>query len=70
MRNAGRLGHQYAAGRLRPDCAAVAGIPKTQYAETNVGRIAYQIVGDGPVDVLVNHPPSFPIDLMSPREIY
>ncbi|GAC1606006.1 MAG: hypothetical protein NVS3B21_35670 [Acidimicrobiales bacterium] len=42
----------------------MAGIPKTQYAETDVGRIAYQIVGDGPVDVLVNHPPSFPIDLM------
>ncbi|GAC1373974.1 MAG: adenylate/guanylate cyclase domain-containing protein [Acidimicrobiales bacterium] len=42
----------------------MAGIPETHLAETAVGRIAYQIVGDGPVDVLVFHPPHFPIDLM------
>ncbi|GAC1589904.1 MAG: adenylate/guanylate cyclase domain-containing protein [Acidimicrobiales bacterium] len=42
----------------------VADIPETRYAETNVGRIAYQIVGDGPVDLLVAHPANFPIDLM------
>src|SRR6516162_2608718 len=38
--------------------------PETRYAETAVGRIAYQVVGDGPLDVLVTHSPVFPIDLM------
>jgi class 3 adenylate cyclase len=33
-------------------------------AETPGGRIAYQVVGDGPIDVLVAHAPFFPIDLM------
>jgi class 3 adenylate cyclase len=28
------------------------------------GRVAYQAVGDGPVDVLVNRPPLFPVDMM------
>jgi pimeloyl-ACP methyl ester carboxylesterase len=28
------------------------------------GRVAYQIVGDGPVDLLVLHPPICPIDLL------
>ncbi|GAC1305471.1 MAG: adenylate/guanylate cyclase domain-containing protein [Acidimicrobiales bacterium] len=39
-------------------------IPETQYAETAVGRIAYQMIGNGPVDVLVVHSLFFPIDLM------
>jgi class 3 adenylate cyclase len=34
------------------------------YADTAVGRIAYQIVGDGKPDLLVLHPPLFPVDLM------
>ena len=38
--------------------------PDTQFAETPVGRIAYQVVGDGPVDILVAHPLYFPIDMM------
>jgi class 3 adenylate cyclase/pimeloyl-ACP methyl ester carboxylesterase len=39
-------------------------VPETRFAETPSGRIAYQVVGDGPIDVLVTHSPMFPIDLM------
>src|SRR6516164_7671000 len=39
-------------------------IPETRFADTPGGRIAYQVVGDGPIDVLVTHAPMFPIDLM------
>ena len=39
-------------------------IPDTRFAETPVGRIAYQVVGSGSVPILVAHPPYFPIDLM------
>jgi len=42
----------------------VAEVPETSFAETPGGRIAYQVVGDGPVDVLVTHSPMFPVDLM------
>ena len=42
----------------------MAEIPETRIAETDVGRIAYQIVGDGGVDLLVAHASVFPIDLM------
>jgi class 3 adenylate cyclase len=38
--------------------------PETRFAETPGGRIAYQVVGDGPIDVLVTHSPRFPVDLM------
>jgi pimeloyl-ACP methyl ester carboxylesterase len=48
----------------RADCVAVAEVPETRLAETPGGRIAYQVVGDGPIDVLVTHAPLFPIDLM------
>ena len=46
------------------DCSTVAEVPETRFAETPSGRIAYQVVGDGPIDVLVHHLPLFPIDLM------
>jgi class 3 adenylate cyclase len=46
------------------DCLTMAEIPETRFAERPRGRIAYQVVGDGPVDVLVTHSPVFPIDLM------
>src|SRR6516225_3190012 len=46
------------------DCLIVADVPETRFAETPGGRIAYQVVGDGPIDVLVTHAPFFPIDLM------
>jgi class 3 adenylate cyclase len=46
------------------DCLTVAEVPETRFAETPCGRIAYQVVGDGPIDVLVTHSPMFPIDLM------
>jgi class 3 adenylate cyclase len=46
------------------DCLIVAEVPETKFAETPGGRIAYQVVGDGPIDVLVSHAPMFPIDLM------
>jgi class 3 adenylate cyclase len=51
----------------------VADEPTTRYARAATGGyVAYQVVGDGPVDVLVNHPPVFPIDLMwdEPRLAY
>jgi class 3 adenylate cyclase len=50
--------------RKSADCPAVAEVPETSFAETPGGRIAYQVVGDGPIDVLVTHSPMFPIDLM------
>jgi class 3 adenylate cyclase len=46
------------------ECSAVAEVPETHFAETSGGYIAYQVVGDGPVDVLVAHTAAFPIDLM------
>jgi class 3 adenylate cyclase len=49
---------------LRADCAPVMSFPETRYADTINGRVAYQIVGDGPVDLLVLHPPICPIDLL------
>jgi len=46
------------------DCPTVAEVPETRFADTPGGRIAYQVVGDGPIDVLVTHAPVFPIDVM------
>ena len=38
---------------------------ETRFAKTaGGGHVAYQVVGNGPVDVLVTRPPVFPIDLM------
>jgi pimeloyl-ACP methyl ester carboxylesterase len=45
------------------DCLIVAEVPETRFAETPGGRIAYQVIGHGPIDVLVTHTPMFPIDL-------
>ena len=43
----------------------MAGLPETRYAETaGGGRVAYQVVGDGSIDVLVTRPTQFPVDLM------
>jgi class 3 adenylate cyclase len=39
-------------------------VPETRYAATEVGKIAYQVVGDGPVDVIVEPRSWLPIDLM------
>jgi class 3 adenylate cyclase len=39
-------------------------VPDTLFTETPGGRIAYQIVGDGPIDILVATSPRFPVDLM------
>ena len=36
----------------------------TSYAKSAAGWIAYQVVGSGPVDILVHKPALFPIDLM------
>jgi pimeloyl-ACP methyl ester carboxylesterase len=38
--------------------------PETLYAKTSIGCIGYQVVGDGPPDVLVYKPGYLPIDLM------
>ena len=43
----------------------MADLPETRYATTaGGGQVAYQVVGDGPIDVLVNRPTVFPVDLM------
>ena len=39
-------------------------MPLTRFADTSLGRIAYQVVGDGPIDVLVAHGLFSPIDLL------
>jgi class 3 adenylate cyclase/pimeloyl-ACP methyl ester carboxylesterase len=39
-------------------------LPVTRFAETERGAIAYQVVGEGPVTVLVNKVPGLPVDLM------
>jgi class 3 adenylate cyclase len=44
---------------------AVVDRPETRFAATSDGaQVAYQVVGDGPVDLLVNRLLQFPIDLM------
>jgi class 3 adenylate cyclase/pimeloyl-ACP methyl ester carboxylesterase len=51
----------------------VADAPETRYAKTVAGGyVAFQVVGNGPIDVLVTHPTVFPIDLMwdEPRLTY
>jgi class 3 adenylate cyclase/pimeloyl-ACP methyl ester carboxylesterase len=40
------------------------GVPVTRYAETERGAIAFQVVGDGPVTILVSKGPALPVDLM------
>jgi class 3 adenylate cyclase len=45
----------------------------TRYARTaGGGQVAYQVVGEGPIDVVVNYPTFFPIDLMwdEPRQVH
>jgi class 3 adenylate cyclase len=42
----------------------VTDLPETRYADTANGQVAYQVVGDGPVDLLVFHPPICPVDLL------
>ena len=39
-------------------------LPVTRYADTDRGAIAIQVVGEGPLTILVNKPPNFPVDLM------
>jgi len=40
-------------------------VPITRYATMSNGdQVAFQVVGEGPVDVLVGRPPMFPVDLM------
>jgi class 3 adenylate cyclase len=51
----------------------MADLPETRYARTaGGGQVAYQVVGDGPIDVLVNRATIFPIDLMwdEPRLVH
>jgi pimeloyl-ACP methyl ester carboxylesterase len=41
------------------------GVPETRYATVEGGgQVAYQAVGEGPLDVLVNRSPYFPVDMM------
>jgi class 3 adenylate cyclase len=40
-------------------------VVETRYATVEGGaQVAYQAIGDGPIDVLVNRPPMFPVDMM------
>src|SRR5262245_37035295 len=40
-------------------------VPETRFATTGSGdRVAFQVMGEGPLDVLVNRYPAFPIDLL------
>jgi class 3 adenylate cyclase len=51
----------------------VVDVPETRYAKTAAGGyVAYQVIGNGPIDVLVTHVTAFPIDLMwdEPRLAY
>jgi class 3 adenylate cyclase len=51
----------------------VADVPETRYAKTAAGGyVAYQVVGDGSIDVVVTNPTVFPVDLMwdEPRLTY
>jgi class 3 adenylate cyclase len=48
-------------------------VPETRYAKTAAGGcVAYQVIGNGPIDVLVTQPNAFPVDLMwdEPRLTY
>jgi class 3 adenylate cyclase len=38
--------------------------PETVYAKTSAGRVAYQVAGSGPPDVLASKPTWIPVDLM------
>jgi class 3 adenylate cyclase/pimeloyl-ACP methyl ester carboxylesterase len=40
------------------------GVPVTRFAETERGAIAFQVVGDGPVTILVCKGPALPVDMM------
>ena len=43
----------------------MADVPETRFAKTDNGdHIAYQVVGQGPLDVLVVRSSNFPIDMM------
>jgi class 3 adenylate cyclase len=39
-------------------------VPETRFADTPSGRVAYQALGDGPIDVLVSRMTNIPIDMM------
>jgi class 3 adenylate cyclase len=43
---------------------ALVSMPETGYARTNHGSIGYQVLGDGPPDLLVTKPIDLPVDLM------
>jgi class 3 adenylate cyclase len=51
----------------------MADVPETRFATASGGdQIAFQVIGEGPVDVLVTRHPLFPIDLLwdEPRVVY
>src|SRR5262249_42636345 len=60
-----RCGSALAAALLIGHSGRVADGPETRFAMTREGdRVAYQVIGDGPVDVIVTRTPMFPVDLM------
>jgi hypothetical protein len=54
------------------ELSSVADVPETRYAKAAGSHVAYQVVGDGSIDVLVNGQLFFPVDLMwdEPRLVY
>jgi pimeloyl-ACP methyl ester carboxylesterase len=48
------------------DCAPVADTPETHYTRSADGtNLAYQVSGDGPLELVFLHGVAFPIDLLS-----
>jgi pimeloyl-ACP methyl ester carboxylesterase len=52
-------------GTSEVNAMAMRGVPETWYATVaGGGQVAYQAIGDGPIDVLVNRMSNIPIDMM------
>jgi hypothetical protein len=58
-------------GSTRLRQTSLVSVPETLYAETSAGRVAYQVVGAGPPDVVATMPGFAPVDLMwdEPRSV-
>ena len=51
---------------ISPDCTAVTDAPETRYARSADGtNLAYQVGGDGPLDLVFVHSGAIPLDLLS-----
>jgi class 3 adenylate cyclase len=58
--------HLSSVPQVRPECAAVTDSPETHYARSADGtNIAYQVSGEGPLDLVFVHDGAIPLDLLS-----